>query len=262
MSNVETIDPSMFSDSLFRNNSINNNSNRRDNYENRRDDSSSSSSSSSSMDNKDQSNQSTNKNDDEPSNDTNHNPINIAIAIFRYKFTQEFMVQLYQFSKIHQYDDRKSFKEAWQQWVIDNEELVGSEVTRLADLGYKGDIIDKMFKSSRYYFRKKSTKKTELSQTQQKQQNHRKHYVCIKKEMLDEMDSHIAGNIRTDNYKPSDGFLDFCNSNVELLKTGISNLIEQGMKDPETIREKIKKTYKNRYFIYRQTAQSKVSAEL
>jgi hypothetical protein len=242
----------MFSDSLFRNNSINNNSNRRDNYENRRDDSSSSSSSS--MD--------TNKNDDEPPNDTNHDIITIAIAIFRYKFTQEFMVQLYQFSKIHQYDDRKSFKEAWQQWVIDNEELVGSEVTRLADLGYKGDIIDKMFKSGRYYFRKKSTKKTELSQTQQKQQNHRKHYVCIKKEMLDEMDSHIARNIRTDNYKPSDGFLDFCNSNVELLKTGISNLIEQGMKDPETIREKIKKTYKNRYFIYRQAAQSKVSAEL
>jgi hypothetical protein len=112
MLNVETIDPSMFSDSLFCNNSINNSSNRRDNHENRRD----------------------------------------SYAIFRYKFTQEFMDQLYQFSKIHQYDDRKSFKEAWLQWVIDNEELVGSEVTRLADLGYKGDIIDKMFKSGRYYF--------------------------------------------------------------------------------------------------------------
>jgi len=186
-----------------------------------------------------------NQNNDEP-NDTNHD-----LAIFRYKFTQEFMDQLYQFSKIHQYDDRKSFKEAWLLWV-DNEELVDSEVTRLADLGYKGDILDKMFKSGRYYFRKKSTKKTELSQTQQ---NQRKHYVCIKKELLDEMDAHIARNIRTDKYKPSDGFSDFCNCNVELLKTCISNLIEQGMKDPETIREKIKKTYKNRYFIYRQAAQ-------
>jgi hypothetical protein len=70
------------------------------------------------------------------------------------------------------------------------------------------------------------------------------------------MDAHIARNIRTDKYKPSDGFSDFCNCNVELLKTCISNLIEQGMKDHETIREKIKKTYKNRYFIYRQAAQS------
>jgi hypothetical protein len=236
MSNVETNTSPMFSDSLFCDNSRNNSSNRTTNHENRRD-----SYDSSRMDNEDQFNQNNEQND---SNEPNHDPLNIAI--FRYKFTQEFMDHLYQFSKIHQYDDRKSFKEAWLQWVIDNDELVGSEVTRLSDLGYKGDIVDKMFKSGRYYFRKKSTKKTELPPQQ------RKHYVCIKKEMLDEMDTHIARNIRTDNYKPSDGFSDFCNCNMELLKTCISNLIEQGMKDSEVIREKIKKTYKNRYFIYRQ----------
>ena len=32
------------------------------------------------------------------------------IVIYRFKFTEEFMVYLYNFSKIHQYDDRKDFK--------------------------------------------------------------------------------------------------------------------------------------------------------
>ena len=33
--------------------------------------------------------------------------------IFRYKFNDMFAEQLYEFSKIHQYDDRATFKEAW-----------------------------------------------------------------------------------------------------------------------------------------------------
>ena len=83
----------------------------------------------------------------------------IYTNIYRYKFTQSFMDELYQFSKIHQYDDRKSFKEAWLLWVETNLDMINTEIARLTDLKYDGDIVDKMFKSARYYFRKKSTKK-------------------------------------------------------------------------------------------------------
>ena len=75
--------------------------------------------------------------------------------IFRFKFTDEFMEDLYKFSKIHQYDHRKEFKEAWLLWIDDNAELVSDEIERLTRLNYEGDVIDKMFKSARYYFRKK-----------------------------------------------------------------------------------------------------------
>ena len=81
----------------------------------------------------------------------------ININIYRYKFIEEFTNELYKFSKIHQYDHRKDFKEAWNIWVEDNQGFVDEEVRRLSNLGYDGDIIDKMFKSARYYFRKKST---------------------------------------------------------------------------------------------------------
>ena len=166
----------------------------------------------------------------------------IHTNIYRYKFTQSFMDELYQFSKIHQYDDRKSFKEAWLLWVETNLDMINTEIARLTDLKYDGDIVDKMFKSARYYFRKKSTKKTEPCI--------RRNYVSVQKELLDEMDGHIAANIINDNYKPSDGFSEFCNNNLDALKKGIAHLMDQGMKDSHEIRDKIKKTYKNRYFIF------------
>ena len=160
--------------------------------------------------------------------------------IYRFKFTQNFMDELYKFSKIHQYDDRKSFKEAWENWTEEEEELIETEISRLNKLGYDGDVLDKMFKSARYYFRKKGTSKPEPKE--------RKKYVGVHKDLLDAMDKHILNGRNTPDYKPSEGFVDFCKTNTEDLKEEISRLLENNM-DSSEIMNKIKKTYKNRYFI-------------
>lgn len=166
---------------------------------------------------------------------------NQTISIFRYKFSQEFVDELYKFSKIHQYDARKDFKEAWNVWVDENNELVDLEMRRLINLGYDGDILDKMFKSARYYFRKKSTEKKEPAQ--------RRDYIGVSKKMLDSMDEHIKKNIDNADYKPSDGFTDYCKKNEEILKDEVNLLVKNGFNDHIEIKNKIKKTYKNRYFI-------------
>jgi Fe-S cluster biosynthesis and repair protein YggX len=186
------------------------------------------------------------RNDTEYSDEkSRNNTFNSApsINIYRYKFTQEFMNEIYQFSKIHQYDERKDFKEAWETWMEIQSELVNSEVNRLTALNYQGDIIDKMFKSARYYFRKKGTVKKEPVQ--------RSSYVAINKDLLDAMDQHIMKSMTKKEYKPSDGFVDFCNTNVPLLKEEVSRLFEEEglQKDAKIVEKKIKKTYKNRYFI-------------
>jgi len=165
---------------------------------------------------------------------------NINVSIYRYKFTQNFMDELYKFSKIHQYDDRVSFKEAWEHWVEESEELVEGETLRLEDLGYEGDVLDKMFKSARYYFRKKSTTKPEPKE--------RRKYIGVQKDLLDAMDTHIKTGINSDEYKPSDGFNHFCINNIDVLKAEIDRLLENNI-DSDEIMKKIKKTYKNRYFI-------------
>ena len=162
-------------------------------------------------------------------------------TIYRYKFTEDFMVDLYKFAKIHQYDDRKDFKEAWLIWVEDNKDIVDEEIHRLLYLGYEGDILDKMFKSARYYFRKKSTEK--------KQPKQRRQYISVNRELLNAMDNHIEDNMYNDNYQPKTGFITFCKDNEILLKDAISKLYEQGEKNSGLIEDKIKKTYKNRYFM-------------
>jgi hypothetical protein len=166
---------------------------------------------------------------------------NLNINIYRYKFTDEFTNELFKFSKIHQYDDRKVFKDAWEIWLEENDDLVNSEYRRLKELGYDGDIFDKMFKSARYYFRKKSTEKKEPVK--------RRIYVGTQKDLLEAMDEHIKSNISSGTFKPSDGFDEFCKQNVSLLKEEVGILCRAGMTDSDEIKSKIKKTYKNRYFL-------------
>ena len=163
------------------------------------------------------------------------------IVIYRFKYTEEFMVYLYNFSKIHQYDDRKDFKEAWTVWTEENDDIIDGEMRRLLNLGYEGDVLDKMFKSARYYFRKKSAERIEPKQ--------RRQYISVTKDLLDAMDRHIENNIYDDNYQPKTGFITFCKDNETLLKDTISSIFGQGIKESELIEYKIKKTYKNRYFM-------------
>ena len=173
-------------------------------------------------------------------NDFDNNEINVNI--FRFKFKEDFTEELYKFSKIHQYDHRKDFKEAWKIWLEENAEIVEDEVRRLTNLRYDGDILEKMFKSARYYFRKKGTEKKEPIK--------RRVYLGVQKELIEAMDKHIKNNINNRDYKPSDGFDDFCKEYIDVVKEEVSILCKSSFTDSKEIKNKIKKTYKNRYFLF------------
>ena len=117
------------------------------------------------------------------------------------------------------------------------EELIRKEFNRLNELNYDGDIMDKMFKSARYYFRKKGTEKKEPLD--------RREYISLDTMFLQLMDEHISKNIQ----KPSEGFIQFCDENREVLKEQVEKMVELQM-SLDSIKEKVKKTYKNRYFIF------------
>jgi hypothetical protein len=161
--------------------------------------------------------------------------------IFRYKLTEEAMEALYRFAKVHQYDARDDFKEAWTKWTETHLDLVELETRRLSNLGYHGDVTQKMFKSARYYFRTKTTEKKEPVQ--------RKGYIGCSRRLLVAMETHIeAGMNAIGSFKPSDGFDDFCRQNVELLKEEMATLGQANNGEVGEVEQKIKKTYKNRYF--------------
>lgn len=166
----------------------------------------------------------------------------MKVPIYRHTFTEHFMEEMYCFSKIHQYDDRHSFKEAWTQWTEEKKELILCETRKLVNDGYEGNVMDKMFKSARYYFRKKSTEK--------KEPRKRRNYIGMSRELLESIDKHIYENIKKPDYKPSDGYNDFYEQNIEIINNEIANWTNMGqLNQKEDMIAKIKKTYKNRYFV-------------
>ena len=98
-----------------------------------------------------------------------------------------------------------------------------------------------MFKSARYYYRKKSTEK--------KAPLERREYIGVRKELLEAMDKHIKSEINKDGYKPSEGFDEFCKTNIDVLNEEVKILCKNGINNPTEIKNKVKKTYKNRYFL-------------
>ena len=163
----------------------------------------------------------------------------VANVIYRYKLDDNFVNELSRFAKVHQYDSRHDFKDAWNVWIEDNDDIINIEIRRLTGLNYSGDVLDKMFKSARYYFRKKGDIAPVVKP--------RNTYVCVQKQLLEEMDSHILKNMHTAQYKPSSGFIAFCFEYSDLVKSELHRLAEDGDEKKTTL--KIKKTYKNRYFI-------------
>jgi len=163
------------------------------------------------------------------------------MLIYRFKFTEKFMEELHTFSKIHQYDDRGDFKEAWVTWMEEYNELISDEQKRIISLGYRGDILEKMYKSARYYFRNKTVEKKEPAK--------RRKYISVSKTLLDSMDEHIRKHMFEKTYQPKVGFELFCNETKDILKEAITKICEEGTLDSILIQEKIKKTYKNRYFV-------------
>jgi hypothetical protein len=96
-----------------------------------------------------------------------------------------------------------------------------------------------MYKSARYYFRKKTDKRVDPKK--------RKVYISMDRDMLDLMDNHIMDSMKTADYCPANGFNNFCTSNKESISREVNRFVNDGLSGDE-ISIKIKKTYKNRYF--------------
>ena len=158
--------------------------------------------------------------------------------IFRFKFTQQFQEKLVGFTKIHKFDDPVIFRENWDEWMAENKASVIQETRNLENLGYRGDVKTKMYKSVRYYYKDKSEKKTEPKK--------RRVYISLDRDILDNIDSHIDKNKTS---KPAAAYLNFINSiDKELLEETRIILMASGL-DKNQTEQKLKKTYKNRFFI-------------
>ena len=198
----------------------------------------------------------------------NINYTNINYTILRFNFSEDIMTRITYFAKLHQFEDRETYKTNWNRWFAENQLVLEAEINRLTNNGYTGDVEAKMYKAGRYYFRKKQAQEQVQVQEQaqeqvqaqaQEQAQTKTHvpdkkqtskYTTMNKAVLEEMDNHIITSMRTNRaYTPAGGYTEFCERFAGLLAVEMGRLKLIERLSDELITKKIKKTYKNRYFM-------------
>ena len=143
-------------------------------------------------------------------------------SIYRYKLSKTVLDLIIEFSQKHKYIDRTEYKEEWKKFLETNKSAIETEKRRLSELGYKGNIEDKMYKSGRYYFREKTYEKTEPKKRVQ--------YKKMDPMVLSNINVHVKLMIK-EHMKPSEAYNKFIND---------FNIDEKD--------KKIKKSYKNQFY--------------
>ena len=190
---------------------------------------------------------------------------NVELQTNRYTYNPEVVINLSNFAKIHEYDDRKVFKEAWQKWIEDPEikKVIMDEVVRLQMNGLEGDVLDKMYKSARYYYRKKTNNIS-------KQTEPRKEYEGLPRTILKSIDDHIYAEINNNivlcdkltgtfrsNISAANSFINYCKLHSEVIKElllptkDVENVTYRAnnLRDEiKVVTDRLKKTYKNRFY--------------
>ncbi len=182
---------------------------------------------------------------------SNDEPKNITVPIFRFKFSDIITEQLSYFAELHKNENRIDFKESWNTWLEENNTLIRNEETRLINVGFNGNITDKMYKSVRYYFCKKSN--------ETKEPKKRGVYIGISSDIILQMDEHIDNYVLDINNrnientrklkKPANAYKEFYESHTDLIQKEQQHLSKTYNIKNNDFELKLKKTYKNRYFI-------------
>ena len=189
------------------------------------------------------------------------------IKTFRFKFAESTIEKMKSFARIHCYDTREDFKEAWKEWKEEHMDTIRKEEKRHEEMGYQAIqcIEDKMYKSIRYYYVKQYRRERGMDTKEEtslwKKRNEkslsdptsRRKYIPLTKKIRLMMDYYIQQCIENDSYKPSKDYERFYKDPLiqQHLTKEVDTIREKYNLNEEDIREKIKKTYKNRYYMIR-----------
>jgi hypothetical protein len=182
----------------------------------------------------------------------------IIVKTQRHTFGKELYTALNQFAQEHKNDDRKTYKALWQKWT-ESDNIKEWIVAEMAKQPGK-DVLDKMYKSSWYYYRKRGDEKEEIVD-----KIPRKQYDAFDQQILKTIDEHIRNQIKTtmvinekseliSNISPAESFEKFCEDERELLLEEIRASYGEDEDSPVTtdeanqVVEKFKKAYKNKFY--------------
>lgn len=170
---------------------------------------------------------------------------------FRFDFSKEITEMLSEFSTIHHHEKRKVFQESWNSWILkdDVKKVLEKECGSLKEQGFEGDIYDKMYKSARYYHKKRDIEKNK----ERKQIVHTNRFSSQFLRIIDDViENQIQREIKSQKgeIKKSqvEFFKEFCLITKDDILTELKSIKREKGEISNEIGEKLKKTYKNRFY--------------
>lgn len=164
--------------------------------------------------------------------------------VFRFKFSEDINLILQRFASIHHGDDLEEFKEAWERTIETYRTVIDIETMRLNEIGFDGDVENKMFISARYYYSKQykigEKKLAAADAGADDESENKRQYTKIDGDIHKTIEQFLTKN---NNYsmKPAIAWNNFCNEyGVDLCP---------------------KKTFKNRIYNYREKIRKQVSVD-
>ena len=169
---------------------------------------------------------------------------------FRFTLAGPVQALLKGFALKHNQATRADYKAAWSSWLEENDEILGAERRRLQEAGYRGDMDDKMYKSGRYYFRARAGLAAAAREAAKETRPPRRH-VASTRAIRDAMDAHICARLGTEAFRPVAGYAAFVEDSREVFDQEVARLLTDAGLGREAAEVKLKRTYKNRYFVAR-----------
>ena len=154
---------------------------------------------------------------------------------YRFNFSDEFKQSLVDFSVKQINNDLEIFKDNYEIWYKKNLMIIEDERIMLQRFGFDGNMENKIFKSIRYYFMKRSCEK-------ESKHKERKKYMCKDNVFLNCVKDHITSVIKQ-KLKPSMAYNDFSEKYKDELVHMNNNLINNYSYDEKDANKKIKKIY-------------------
>jgi len=173
----------------------------------------------------------------------------LAQTVYRFKFSAHFKRNIINFAQINKdVQDKEQWDSNFDKWKSENIQSILEEQRRLTNIGFNGDIQlkqGKIYKSARYYFKNKKI-------DNDKKPKKRRVYISLERELLDAIDDdikNIMNSKKNTNNKPHNAYTNFIKNTkyMIVINTEKERLSTKNLETKE-INEKIKKTYKNRYY--------------
>jgi hypothetical protein len=172
---------------------------------------------------------------------------------FRFDFTSEVGNLLAKFSDEHETEKYNVFQSSWNSWINMEgvSDILTKECSRLREEGYTGDVWDKMYKSARYYYKKRGrSNKDKNSKTVERSAK-----IKFSERYLMKLNENIESQLncnRSDNnvisLSNNDAFNEFCEVNKSEIVEELRLVKERYGELPKDIIKKLKKIFKNHFY--------------